>query len=269
MDRMSPRRALAAIALVSTVAGACSDSRDADDTLPTLPVESAPDDAAPATAAPTTIARTTSPPVTTTFTTAAPTTTAVATTAAPPPPTPAPTTAAPPTAAPTTPPSAETGNGGGLRLRTDGIGVAGFGDQPDAVIAAVQAEIGPPTDDSGWVDPFTIGACPGDRYRQVHWNDLTFDFSDADGRQRFIGYAYGSVSGVGAQPADLTTAEGIGVGATVGDLKAAYPDVTTLPGEEGLFDPRFATTGGLDGYLTGTEDADVVLSIEAGDGCQG
>ncbi|MDQ3311932.1 MAG: hypothetical protein M3501_09740 [Actinomycetota bacterium] len=270
---MHPSRIFAAACTVALLA-ACSDSGESDETLAPLPPTTAPVTTSPAstTAAPTTAAPTTAPPTTLAPTTAPPTpapTTAAPTTVAPTTaaPTVAPTTAAPPTTPVQDPTS-------GVILAADGVGVASFGDEPDAAIAAVTAILGEPTQDSGWVEPFTISACPGTEYRRVSWGAFSLQFSDqsskADGRRHLFGYEYGEVGRTDAQPAGLVTAEGIGVGSTVAELKSAYPDVSVVAGEEGLSSSSFEVSeNGLAGLLTDATDQGIVLLVVGGDFCGG
>lgn len=281
MDRMAPRPALVAVSLIAVAlaAGACSDSEESDGTMPPLTSSGA----APGGSTTT---------VTATSTTTSASSDAPATTVASGPGTSSPGPASGPTtsvggATTTSSPSAggqpgaEPGNaqptttdagsqaGGAVQLGANGLGPASFGDDAERVIATITAAFGAPTRDDGWVDPLSYGACPGDRYRQVVWNDLTLEFSEDDGQQHFIGYVYGSVSGVDPRPRGLTTSKGIGVGSTVAELKAAYPRASTTPGEAGLQDPRYAVPGELEGYLTGVDDEDLVISVEAGTHCGG
>lgn len=293
---MNARRhvAVAAALLLLT---ACSQERDADDTLAPLPTDSAVSgpSSVPGTAAtvpPTSAAPSTAPPTSVTPSTAAPTTSQPPpTTAAPtvppptvpplttplpttPPPTPTPpttppTTPPPPTAPPSTEPAASA-----IVLRSNGIADIDFGADPDSAIATVQAALGNPSDDSGWVDPFTISACPGTEYRRVSWGALSLQFSDAtsaaEGRRHFFGYEYGLVGQTDAEPAGLTTPEGIGIGSTVADLRQAYPDVGVAPGEEGVSSPAFEVTeGGLAGLLTDASDDGIVMVLVGGDFCGG
>lgn len=159
-------------------------------------------------------------------------------------------------------------------LRPEGIGDIDFGADPDSAIAAVRATLGDPSNDSGWVDPFTISACPGSEYRRVSWGALSLQFSDstsaADGRRHFFGYEYGLVGQTDAEPAGLTTPEGIGVGSTVADVRQIYPDVSVAPGEEGVSSPAFEVTeGGLAGLLTDASDDGIVMVLVGGDFCGG
>lgn len=293
---MNARRhvAVAAALLLLT---ACSQERDADDTLAPLPTDSAvsgpssvpgtaatvprtsaaPSTAPPTSVTPSTAAPTTSqPPPTTAAPTVPPPTVPPLTTPLPttPPPTPTPPTTPPtPPPPPTAPPSTEPA-ASAIVLRSNGIADIDFGADPDSAIATVQAALGNPSDDSGWVDPFTISACPGTEYRRVSWGALSLQFSDAtsaaEGRRHFFGYEYGLVGQTDAEPAGLTTPEGIGIGSTVADLRQAYPDVGVAPGEEGVSSPAFEVTeGGLAGLLTDASDDGIVMVLVGGDFCGG
>ena len=293
---MNARRHLAVVAALLLLT-TCSQERDADDTLAPIPTDSA--DSGPssvtgtaATVPPTSAAPSTAPPTSVTPSTAAPTTSQPPpTTAAPtvppptvpplttplpttPPPTPTPPTTPPtPPPPPTAPPSTEPA-ASAIVLRSNGIADIDFGADPDSAIATVQAALGNPSDDSGWVDPFTISACPGTEYRRVSWGALSLQFSDAtsaaEGRRHFFGYEYGLVGQTDAEPAGLTTPEGIGIGSTVADLRQAYPDVGVAPGEEGVSSPAFEVTeGGLAGLLTDAFDDGIVMVLVGGDFCGG
>jgi hypothetical protein len=84
-----------------------------------------------------------------------------------------------------------------LVLRPNGLGDAAFGVDPDGTVAYISSIIGKPTVDTGWVDPLSVGACPGTELRQVTWNDLVLLFTDqspfATGRRHFFAYTYGPV----------------------------------------------------------------------------
>lgn len=73
---------------------------------------------------------------------------------------------------------------------------------------------------------------------------------------RFVGWTSGSPG--------LSTADGIGVGSTLAELRAALPDITVSDGSLG---PEWSTESGLAGFLDGTEDSSRVNSIGAGDRC--
>jgi hypothetical protein len=156
-------------------------------------------------------------------------------------------------------------------LARDGLGVAAFGDDADDTIAAVTAVLGEPDNDSGWVEPLSIGPCAGQEARFVAWGALYLYFSDesgfADGGRHFFSYSYGSESDLEAIPEGLATTEGIGLGTTVAFLRAAYHDVVIEDGEEGLFPSNFYVDDTLSGRLTGSDDDDLVTVIIGGDPC--
>jgi hypothetical protein len=269
MVRMHRRRyALVPVALALTAASvtACSggdDDESADDTL----------------AAVTTMTgvTTTTTPATTPATTEAPPTTDAPTT---PPTEPAPTEPAP-TEPPTTPPATETPvttvapsttvAPAAVVLARDGLGVVPFGTDADGAVAAITAVLGPPTEDTGWVDPLTISTCAGTELRRVSWGALAILLGDpaatGTGVRQFFASSYGNVAGVEPQPAGLRTPEGIGLGASVAELKAAYPGVVLNPGEEGLIEPSFYVDDNLRGIVTGDTDTDSVTVVFGGPFC--
>jgi hypothetical protein len=163
----------------------------------------------------TTLPPATTVPPTTAATTTMPTTTEAPTTQAPT------TTAATTTGAATTTEAATTTAAATLSLGWSGLAVAEFGDDPDSVVGAVTAALGPPVDDSGW-GPHPI--LDGVEYRFARWGEAFFLwFGDnetgygAAGVPHFQGYDYFG------DPPGLLTAEAIGIGATVDALLAAYP----------------------------------------------
>ena len=261
MDRRSFALAPLALALAAASLTACSggdDDESADDTLAVVTT--------------TTGVTTTTMPATT----VAPTTTeAPATTAAPttPPTEPAPTappTTPPPTEAPaTTVAPSTTVAPATVVLARDGLGVVPFGTDADGAVAALTAVLGPPTEDTGWVDPLTISTCAGTELRRVSWGALSILLGDPAGtgvRQVFAS-SYGNVTGVEPQPPGLVTPEGVGLGASVADLRAAYPGVVLNPGEEGLIEPSFFVDDNLRGIVTGERDTDSVTVVFGGPFC--
>jgi hypothetical protein len=234
------KRGLVTTAVLACLAlAACSSSDDAGQSsveITLLPSS---------TAAPT---ETTESTTTTSTTTSTTTTTVVATT----------------TTAPVDPAVAD------LQLSGDGIGTAGFGAEPEGVIGYLSSYLGPPDNDSGWVDPLSIGLCPGTELRQVTWGVLTLLFGDVsavvDGRRHFFGYTYGDQAEVGAAPVGLVTTRGVGIGSRVIDVKAAYPAATINPEDE-FFPPFFFVNDSLRGFLTGVDDAATVTAILGGADC--
>ncbi len=157
-----------------------------------------------------------------------------------------------------------------LVLSGDGIGTAGFGAEPDGVIAYLNSYLGEPTNDTGWVDPLTIGICSGTELRRVSWGVLTLLFGDVSsvvqGRRHFFGYTYGDQAEIGADPVGLTTSRGVMIGSRVVDVTAAYPAVQIFP-EDDFTPPVFVVNDSLRGFLTGVDDAATVTAIIGGDDC--
>ena len=156
-------------------------------------------------------------------------------------------------------------------MSADGLGNALFGAEADGVVDYVKGILGKPTDDTGWQDPAALGApCPGTRIRFVTWNDLSLQFSDdspaASGFDHFASYTYGPPRTGTLDPFGVTTAKGIGVGNTVAELRAAYPGATVSVADD-ISGPSFFIQEGLSGFLTGTTDADAIISFVGGYGC--
>lgn len=200
----------------------------------------------------TTVAATTTSTSTTTPTTTSTTTTTTSTTIAQP---------------TTTEPPASVSN---LILTGDGIGTAGFGADPDGVISYVNSYLGAPSNDTGWIDPFTIGICSGDELRRVSWGVLTLIFGDVssvvEGRRHFYGYTYGDQAEIGVEPVGLMTSRGVMIGSRVIDVQAAYPAATINP-EDDFTPPFFFVNDSLRGFLTGVEQDATVTAILGGDDC--
>jgi hypothetical protein len=238
-------RRMTAMVLVTAVAvGACSgsDEPDADSSTTQL------------TLLPTTT--TTLPPSTTSSTTSTTSTTTTSTTTTT-------TIEAPPTTAAN--PAIEE-----LLLSGEGIGTAGFGADADGVVEYVASYLGVPANDTGWIDPLTVGICDGDEHRRVSWGVLTLIFGDVSsvvqGRRHFFGYTYGDAGEIGGEPVGLKTTRGVQIGSRVIDVSAAYPAATFNP-EDDFTPPFFYVNDSLRGFLTGVEDEATVTAILGGDDC--
>ncbi|MEL6891486.1 MAG: hypothetical protein AAFP84_07820, partial [Actinomycetota bacterium] len=157
-------------------------------------------------------------------------------------------------------------------IQTDGIGAAAFGAAPQGVVDFVTSVLGPPTSDTGWIDPFEIGPCNGSELRQVQWDTLLLEFGDSSeitqGRQHFYGYYYGDAVTGAAEPAGLATSQGLGLGSSVAALIEAHPDVELFSGDEFL-GPNFKINDALRGTVTGLADTDVITSFVGGLPCNG
>jgi hypothetical protein len=166
-------------------------------------------------------------------------------------------------------PEATTTTGGespsGLVLRGDGLGLVELGASVDAAVAALTAELGAPTADTGWQSSFSsYGTCPGEQIRGVEWDALVLLFTDGATR-------YGSGEHLfswrlsGAPPA-VGTAAGLGFGATVADAQELYPGaVEVVPPEEPF--PGFLAIEAEGGTVTAFLDGDVLTNLEAGAPC--
>jgi hypothetical protein len=203
------------------------------------------------------------PPTSSTTTTTTTTTTTVPPTTTPPTTT-APTTTVAPSTTVADPATVE------LLLSGDGIGTAGFGADPDGVVEYINSYLGPPSNDTGWIDPLTIGLCSGDELRQVSWGVLTLLFGDVSdvvqGRRHFFGYGYGDQGEIGAAPVGLQTTRGVMIGSRVIDVRAAYPAATINP-EDDFTPPFFFVNDSLRGFLTGVSDDATVTAILGGGDC--
>jgi len=159
---------------------------------------------------------------------------------------------------------------GELLLSGDGIGTAGFGADPDGVVDYINSYLGPATNDTGWIDPLTIGLCSGDELRQVSWGVLTLLFGDVseivEGRRHFFGYGYGDQGEIGSAPVGLQTTRGVMIGSRVVDVRAAYPAATINP-EDDFTPPFFFVNDSLRGFLTGVSDDATVTAILGGGDC--
>jgi hypothetical protein len=157
-----------------------------------------------------------------------------------------------------------------LLLSGDGIGTAGFGADPDGVVEYLNSYLGPPSNDTGWIDPLTIGLCSGTEIRQVTWGVLVLLFGDVSevvqGRRHFFGYAYGDQGEIGAAPVGLQTTRGVAIGSRVVDVRAAYPAATINP-EDDFTPPFFFVNDSLRGFLTGVTDDATVTAILGGGDC--
>jgi hypothetical protein len=250
MMMIMSRRLVAGVAVVGLVLAGCSGSSDTTGTDGTPPTE--------LTIILPTTTTSTVPPPTVPPTTTATTTTSTSTTSS--------TTVAPDLTTTTEPNPAAAA----LVLTTVGIGSAEFGAEPEAVIGYISSFLGPPTEDTGWVDPFTICTISGNELRLVSWGSLTLTFGDVSTvlqeRRHLIAYAYGFNDQIGVPPVGLVTDRGITVGSRVIDLLGAYPGVILNP-EDDFFSPNFRVNDNLRGFLTGLADDDTVTVILGGIGC--
>lgn len=157
-----------------------------------------------------------------------------------------------------------------LRLWSGGLGDVRFGVDPEGVISFIKKRLGPPDEDSGYVDSYSeFGSCPGTRVRGVRWGDLLLLFGDestvADGRLHFYSWKYGPATGATIDPPGLKTDAGIGLGSTVADLRRLYPSVQVFSDE--IFGAGFEIERTLSGTLSSIQASGTVTVIYGGITC--
>lgn len=159
--------------------------------------------------------------------------------------------------------------GASLSLRSDGIGDAPFGAEPDEVVGYVSALVGDPAEDSGWVDAISR-TCPGTEVRHVRWGDLTLVFGDdsavATGRRHFFAWSFGPAADIEASPRGVATSEGISIASSVADIGRAYPATRLFEGDE-LSTASASIEADLLAFLTTTRDDGVITAMLGGQGC--
>ncbi len=164
-----------------------------------------------------------------------------------------------------------------LVLSDEGIGAAVFSGDPDGVVAFLSSFVGPPTADTGWVDPFEISACAGTQLRVVSFGSLHLTFGDVSpilqGRPHFFAYTYGAYDYDGTtaavtdqSPPGLVTENGVGLGTDLIALEAAYPGLELNPSDD-FFPETFVVNDNLRGAVNGLADDSVVVSIIGGQDC--
>jgi hypothetical protein len=150
-------------------------------------------------------------------------------------------------------------------LAGDGVGPLKFGTNSAHTIARFMQALGEPEKNQ----PLPVGtACAATR--RLQWGNFQVlvnevGSSSGAGRPGFGGWFLGAATGA---PLDFKTEKGIGLGSTVGQLKAAYgTDVQISRGESG---PSFTVPvpGGIIlGQLDALTDAGKVKNIQAGSYC--
>lgn len=151
-------------------------------------------------------------------------------------------------------------------LAPDGLGVVRFGDPAVLVLDRLTTLLGAPLDDR------PLGSCPtGQADRLVQFAELGVVLAGGEGAaQRFVAWDIGLASG--AFP-ELRTEAGVGVGATVTELRSAYPGAVRVTGDDAFgpsFELRLPNGGVMSGTLTGTRSDDTVVTLGAGEAsCSG
>jgi hypothetical protein len=164
-----------------------------------------------------------------------------------------------------------------LVLSDEGIGAAVFSGDPDGVVAFLDSFLGPPTADTGWVDPFEISNCAGTQVRVVSYNSLSLTFGDVspvlEGRPHFFAYTYGNYDFDGTAvavrdktPLGLVTDNNVGLGTQLDMLEVAYPDLKINPADD-FFPETFVINDNLRGVISGLADDSEVVRITGGQDC--
>lgn len=166
----------------------------------------------------------------------------------------------------------------GVVLSRDGLGVVAFGDPAEPALQALRDAMGKPNSVTRWLsmDRSLWGACPGDLVRGAKWGDLWVIFSDESelGAERHVSSWVLGRAGVYGRT-QLRTAEGIGVGSTVAELRAVYGDRLSLQTHELGADFTIAPAadedaGGrvLKGTASGDQDHHRVRTMQGGIPCE-
>ena len=160
-----------------------------------------------------------------------------------------------------------------LVLNSTGIGDIMFGTDADDTVAQLALVLGSPTEDTGWTPSFET--CPGTEARVVRWTSLQAFFTNGatewapEGTRHFFHYGQSVLAGGGVL-IELTTATGIGINSTLGELAAAYGDQVTIA-DDPVFGPFWEVDEAGAGVLWGTAgasgDSGMIDSINGGSGC--
>jgi hypothetical protein len=159
-------------------------------------------------------------------------------------------------------------------LESDGLGIVDLGATVDETIEIIASRLGGADSDSGWVNATgSFGTCPGNIVRVVRWASLRLFFSDGptefgEDARHFFFYSQSPVET--DTVIDLKTEEGIGIGSTVAELRAAYGPSVTISSDT-HFGVTFTIDTGEPGLLSGTLtesiDTGLVTSLAGGFGC--
>ena len=156
-----------------------------------------------------------------------------------------------------------------LDATTDSERLWAFGDDGEAALADLVTVMGQPIGDPGWGPD---DRCTTPEVRRLGWGGLEVVLSRmAAGGPTLLAQWY--LTGQDSDATSLWTLERIGIGSTVGDLRAAHGGQITLerPSDRdpaGWFDTEPLLGDGIRGAVGNTSDAGRVLLMWAGEGCQ-
>lgn len=143
-----------------------------------------------------------------------------------------------------------------LDLRADGVGRYSVGQPADEVIGGISAVIGGSDADSTDSDTaLRVPDCGSSGTRVVSWGNLVLFFVDRDSSSVFATWSYGFDPITGnaqdVRRLGLTTADGIGLGSTRGDLTAAYGTSVDFSPDVDLDLETFSIDASANEYLSG------------------
>jgi hypothetical protein len=155
-----------------------------------------------------------------------------------------------------------------LMLAPDGLGLVGFGQPAQTVVATLTSQLGPAEEDADQ----PCDNDPAVHSRWVRWADLSIRL-DADG---FAGYIEGVHFPPGRAALDFATAEGLSPGDSAQRLRQIYGGsvrARTEPGKAGRPATEIFTIAGpqgggvLSGVIEKQDNTATVTAIFAGDLC--
>lgn len=166
-------------------------------------------------------------------------------------------------------------------VRSDGIATTegwwAFGDDPDVVVAAIAAEIGAPSSDSGEIPTGDGSGCPGEVHRHVGWEDrLTLTILDdtpyASGRPHLSAWQHDGGDAVFAelQGGDDMTVDVRPGFTTVAELVEAVGGDAIEVYDAPPIGPTYVVEdlgGTVLGELTDITDEGIVQTVFGGYGC--
>jgi hypothetical protein len=179
-----------------------------------------------------------------------------------------------------------------VELRTDGLGVVGFGTGEREALDQLKRRLGAANERGAWRGATPFGTCPGP-VRAVRWGRLYVLFTsgptryEAGGRWHLFSYQVDAVRRTAIDPdyngpppppdppplrgASPRTAAGIGFGSTLAELRRAYGRrLQVTVGEPGMvyqFRVDFGAAGELSGSLSGGAPSATITFLTAGALC--
>lgn len=146
-----------------------------------------------------------------------------------------------------------------------GVGVVDLFDDAETAVPRLEAALGPPDSDATERCLGTIGPL----IRTLRWADFAVHFS-ADSDAGLVGFTLNSFQAEGATPTGIETAEGIGLGSTVAEVKAAYAQATFSTGAYTGFVLDENANPTLRGAVTElSQEGEVTALFISPEGCEG